>query len=50
MRITVILVSKLIEVDNYLKTHLDEDETAQRLLTLPGVGPGNGQPVSHTSG
>ena len=33
------LSEQIKEIDNELKTHLDEDETAQRLLTIPGVGP-----------
>ncbi|ATO33019.1 IS110 family transposase [Dickeya dianthicola] len=33
------LSEQIKEIDNELKTHLNEDETAQRLLTIPGVGP-----------
>lgn len=33
------LSEQIEEVDTELKTHLAEDETAQRLLTIPGVGP-----------
>ncbi|OWO79759.1 IS110 family transposase [Photorhabdus luminescens] len=35
----VYLSGEIEEVDKELKTHLAEDETAQRLLTIPGVGP-----------
>ncbi|AYN26348.1 IS110 family transposase [Buttiauxella sp. 3AFRM03] len=35
----VYLSGEIGEVDKELKNHLAEDETAQRLLTIPGVGP-----------
>jgi len=35
----VYLSWEIDEIDNELKTHLTEDETAQRLLSIPGVGP-----------
>ncbi|EOR69843.1 transposase [Yersinia enterocolitica subsp. palearctica YE-P4] len=35
----VYLCGEIDEVDKELKTHLAEDENAQRLLTIPGVGP-----------
>jgi Transposase and inactivated derivatives len=35
----VYLSGEIEEVDKELKNHLAEDETAQRLLTIPGVGP-----------
>ncbi|MGG2141803.1 IS110 family transposase [Symbiopectobacterium sp. RP] len=35
----IYLNGEIDEIDKELKTHLAEDETAQRLLTIPGVGP-----------
>ncbi|MFZ4170535.1 IS110 family transposase [Enterobacter ludwigii] len=35
----IYLCGEIDEIDMELKTHLAEDETAQRLLTIPGVGP-----------
>lgn len=32
-------VGEIDEIDKELKTHLAEAETAQRLLTIPGIGP-----------
>lgn len=35
----IYLSGEIDEIDKELKTHLAQDETAQRLLTIPGIGP-----------